>query len=102
MKISIGKMFRVALFSLPLALPATALAQSAGSDPGTEPQPMGQQPGSTDTGKMNEAPPPEGQQATPEGEKATPEGEKATPEGEKAKPEGEKAKKKHDTSGQQY
>jgi hypothetical protein len=56
MKISIGKMLRVALFSLPLALPA--FAQSAGSDTGTPPSgteraPMGQQPAPSDTGQQN-------------------------------------------------
>jgi hypothetical protein len=52
MKISIGNMLRVALFSLPLALPV--FAQSATDKPpsGSEAQPMNQ-PAPSDTGQQN-------------------------------------------------
>jgi hypothetical protein len=89
----LSKMLRVAVFSLPLALPGVALAQS--NPQGTDTQQMGRT-GSSDTGKMNEPNPSDTNKSNPEINKANP--EKTNPDVNKNEPE----KTKPQGSSQQY
>ena len=102
MKISMGKMLRVALFSLPLALPAFAQSaggSAAGTPPsGSEAQPMGQQP--SDTGQNPSDTERSGQGSMGDMNKDT---NKGTSESTKSTTETTKTKKHRssDTSGSQ-
>jgi hypothetical protein len=90
----LSKLLRVAVFSLPLALPGIALAQS-NPQQGTDTQQMGRT-GSSDTGKMNEPNPSDTSKSNPEMDKANP--EKTNPDVNKNEPE----KTKPHGGSQQY